>query len=245
MYTYKSLGKESGNMPSLWSFVLAIAGTVLVLSLLLVVIYRLVLRRRRDQFQRRIAAGQVDVEALALNQMRAPRDVVEKMPLYTYLDVNPSSESSVHRKSTSEDETENGSDNKASSPAVKEDAKQDADQDTREDDQPLDDAGLKKPEPAAINPGKQEKDNSTRSKYRLSHTQTTCAICIDDFVAGSSIVRELPCGHIFDSECIDPFLTDNSCLCPLCKTSVLPAGSYCISVTNEMVRREHVSSQSE
>ncbi|CAG8939775.1 unnamed protein product [Penicillium salamii] len=238
-------GKETGNMPSLWSFVLAIAGTVLVLSLLLVVIYRLVLRRRRDQFQRRIAAGQVDVEALALNQMRAPRDVVEKMPLYTYLDVNPSSESSIHQKSPSEDETENDSDNKASPPAVKEDAKQDADQDTREDDQPLDDAGLKKPEPAAINPGKQEKDNSTRSKYRLSHTQTTCAICIDDFVAGSSIVRELPCGHIFDSECIDPFLTDNSCLCPLCKTSVLPAGSYCISVTNEMVRREHVSSQSE
>ena len=223
-------------MPSLWSFVLAIAGTVLVLSLLLVVIYRLVLRKRRDQFQRRVAAGQVDVEALALNQMKAPRDVVEKMPMYTYLDLSSSSKTSVHRKSTSDDEAAADSHDNASPPP--------ANQDTKQDDQSLDDAGLKKPEAAVIEPGKQDKDNSTRNKYRLSHTQTTCAICIDDFVAGSSIVRELPCGHIFDAECIDPFLTDNSCLCPLCKTSVLPAGSYCISVTNEMVRREHVSRQS-
>ncbi|CAG7918304.1 unnamed protein product [Penicillium olsonii] len=177
--------KQSGNMPSLWSFVLAIAGTVLVLSLLLVVIYRLVLRKRRDQFQRRVAAGQVDVEALALNQMKAPRDVVEKMPMYTYLDLSSSSKTSVHRKSTSDDEAAADSHDNASPPP--------ANQDTKQDDQSLNDAGLKKPEAAVIEPGKQDKDNSTRNKYRLSHTQTTCAICIDDFVAGSSIVRELPC----------------------------------------------------
>lgn len=232
IYTDNIPGQETGNMPSLWSFVLAIAGTVLVLSLLLVVIYRLVLRKRRDQLERRIAAGQVDVEALALNQTKAPRDVVDKMPLYTYLDITSSSESSVHRKSTSNDDVEQKPEVIVSPPSPADPV--------AEANQTLRNVGLRKPQAAVVNPAKQENDD-TRSKYRLSHTQTTCAICIDDFVAGSSVVRELPCGHIFDAECIDPFLTDNSCLCPLCKKSVLPAGSYCISVTNEMVQREHTS----
>ncbi|KAJ5338612.1 hypothetical protein N7452_005340 [Penicillium brevicompactum] len=232
-------GEETGNMPSLWSFVLAIAGTVLVLSLLLVVIYRLVLRKRRDQLQRRIAAGQVDVEALALNQTKAPQDVVDKMPLYTYLDISSSSESSLHRKSTSDDEAEQ------KAVVVENVSPPPAEHHAEEENRTLRNVGLRKPQAAVVNPAKQETDDATRSKYRLSHTQTTCAICIDDFVAGSSVVRELPCGHIFDAECIDPFLTDNSCLCPLCKKSVLPAGSYYISVTNEMVQREHTSRQSD
>lgn len=102
------------------------------------------------------------------------------------------------------------------------------------------DAGIKKPEPAVIKPGTDDSDDtgSSRNPFRLSHTQTTCAICLDDFVAGSTTVRELPCGHIFDPGCIDDYLTETSSLCPLCKKSVLPAGSCPIPVTNEMVRQE-------
>lgn len=217
-------------MPSIWSFVLAIAGTVLVLSLLLVVIYRLILRKRRDQFQRSLVAGQVDVEALALNQMKAPRDVVEKMPLYTYLEVETPLVTSIHQNvPNSVTDHESSDRDNTTSPS------------TKEDDQSLTDTVPQKPEPAMIKPGKHAENNNPRSKYRLSHTQTTCAICLDDFVAGSSTVRELPCGHIFDSECIDPFLTGNSCLCPLCKKSVLPAGSYYISMANEMVHQQPIS----
>jgi hypothetical protein len=220
-------------MPSLWSFVLAIAGTVLVLSLVLVIVYRLILRKRRDQLQREIAEGQVDIEALALNRMKAPKEVVDKMPLYTYLEINPSPEPSINHDNAPEAEAEHDSGDNTSPPSPK------------EHKQSLDDAGLKKPEAAVIQPEKHNQDDTKRSKYRLSHTQTTCAICLDDFVAGSSTVRELPCGHIFDSECIDPFLTDNSCLCPLCKKSVLPACSYYIPMTQEMVQQQHLSRQSE
>ncbi|PNS18216.1 hypothetical protein CAC42_7585 [Sphaceloma murrayae] len=70
--------------------------------------------------------------------------------------------------------------------------------------------------------------------------QPTCAICLDDFVANESMVRELPCDHIFHPECVDGFLTQNSSLCPLCKKSALPPG-YCPDViTNAMVRRERL-----
>ena len=72
-------------------------------------------------------------------------------------------------------------------------------------------------------------------------SQPTCPICLDDFVDNTTTVRSLPCHHIYHPECIDPFLRDNSSLCPVCKAPVIPAGSqYRISepVTNAMVRHE-------
>ncbi|KAJ1895243.1 hypothetical protein LPJ66_004711 [Kickxella alabastrina] len=44
----------------------------------------------------------------------------------------------------------------------------------------------------------------------------TCIVCIDDFIVGSKM-RILPCGHNYHIECIDPWLTSKSSLCPLCK----------------------------
>ncbi|KAJ5455372.1 hypothetical protein N7475_010493 [Penicillium sp. IBT 31633x] len=204
-------GQETEKVPSLWSFVLAIAGTVIILSLILITIYRLVLRKRRSDFQRRINEGEVDIEALALNQMKAPREIVEEMPLYTYLEIKVPQGATPPEGKVLANPTENEYGDKTN-PSL-----------PNEDNRPLDDAGLTKPQAAVVNPGP---NDPCRSHYRLSHTQTTCAICIDDFVPGSSVVRELPCGHIFDSECIDPFLTQNSCLCPLCKKSVLPPASH-------------------
>ncbi|KAJ5920289.1 hypothetical protein N7516_011147 [Penicillium verrucosum] len=204
-------GEETAtSSTSIWSFVLAIAGTVLILSIILVIVYRLVLRKRRARLQRRLDAGQVDIEALTLNQMTAPQEVVTKMPLYTYLDIKSPTEATLPQDGTSTNPIEHDSGDKTYSLS------------SNEDNHAQNDAGIRKPEAAMI---KHEQNESCRSKYRLSHTQTTCAICLDDFVAGSSTVRELPCGHIFDSACIDPFLIQNCCLCPLCKKSVLPAGS--------------------
>ncbi|KAJ5503534.1 hypothetical protein N7463_006408 [Penicillium fimorum] len=222
-------GEETTPATSVWGFVLAIAGTVLILSILLIIVYRLVLRKRRAQLQRRVNAGQIDIEALALNQMMAPQEVVNKMPLYTYLEIVPPTEAALPQNTSSANLIQPDTGEKTNSPLL------------NEDNHAQDNAGIQKPEAAMIKPGH---DDSPRSKYRLSYTQTTCAICLDDFVAGSSTVRELPCGHIFDSACIDPFLTQNCCLCPLCKKTVLPAGSYYISVTNEMVEQEYLSRRS-
>ncbi|CEG83948.1 hypothetical protein RMATCC62417_17810 [Rhizopus microsporus] len=49
-----------------------------------------------------------------------------------------------------------------------------------------------------------------------------CAICLDDFVLGKSDVRILPCGHGFCVLCIDPWLTQKSTVCPICKWDCLP-----------------------
>jgi hypothetical protein len=77
-------------------------------------------------------------------------------------------------------------------------------------------------------------------KRQVPFTQPTCSICLDDFEHNQTIVRELPCSHIFHPECIDGFLRDNSSLCPMCKKSALPQGYFVTDVTNAMVRRERL-----
>lgn len=71
-------------------------------------------------------------------------------------------------------------------------------------------------------------------------SQPTCPICLDDYESLKTVVRELPCGHIFHPECIDHFLSKNSSLCPMCKTSALPIGFCPPVITNSMVRRERI-----
>jgi Ring finger domain len=44
----------------------------------------------------------------------------------------------------------------------------------------------------------------------------TCAICIE-VMEENHQVRLLTCGHIFHSECVDPWLTARRAYCPLCK----------------------------
>jgi hypothetical protein len=43
-------------------------------------------RRRRDRLRRRVAGGDVDLEALGIKRLTVPQDVIDKMSLYTYSD---------------------------------------------------------------------------------------------------------------------------------------------------------------
>ncbi|KAJ5679122.1 hypothetical protein N7462_007366 [Penicillium macrosclerotiorum] len=232
LFTMIDNDTQTSSNPSLWSFVLAILGTIVGLSLIMFVIYKVVNHRRREALRQRINAGEVDIEQLALNQIKVPREVVDEMPTYTYPGPRPSSSISVDKEQAVPTVEELGSSN--TSPSLR-------GQETPE--KTTDTTGIRMPKPAVINLGNNETAVCT-NPYRLSHTQTTCAICIDDFVVGSSIVRELPCGHIFDPGCIDPYLMETSSLCPLCKKSVMPPGSLQIPVTNAMVRQEQMQRQS-
>lgn len=152
-------------------------------------------RKRREWLRRRVANGEVDLEALGIKRLTVPQDILDKMPLYVYVSDTPSTDvNGTETVSTQRDAEDTDG-------AVKE---------------------------------------MTVSTEARGFSQPTCAICLDDFVSNETVVRELPCGHIFHPECIDSFLRENSSLCPMCKKSVLPRGFCPAVVTNAMVRRERM-----
>jgi len=48
---------------------------------------------------------------------------------------------------------------------------------------------------------------------------STCSICIDDFEK-DEMLRVLPCGHMYHTECILPWLTTRAPNCPMCKDNI-------------------------
>ncbi|RMZ76784.1 hypothetical protein DV737_g4676, partial [Chaetothyriales sp. CBS 132003] len=161
------------TMPSLWIFLIIVLAILLTFVLVSSLIVHFVQRRQRILLARRVANGEVDLEALGIKRLNVPQQLLDAMPRYTF---STKSDTAV--------------------PVI--------------------------------------------GAPEVPFTQPTCPICLDDFVHAETIVRQLPCRHIFHPECIDPFLRDNSSLCPMCKKSALPPGYCPVNVTNLMVRRERL-----
>ncbi|KAK0723747.1 hypothetical protein B0T21DRAFT_372393 [Apiosordaria backusii] len=51
--------------------------------------------------------------------------------------------------------------------------------------------------------------------------QSECVICLEEYVDGVSRVMSLPCGHEFHVDCITPWLTTRRRTCPICKNDIV------------------------
>jgi Ring finger domain len=167
---------SSAGIPSLWVFLIIVLAILLAVVLTTSIVMHMIQRRQRTLLARRVARGEVDLEALGIKRLNVPQEILDKMPQYTYTSKTEALPPTMTKVGTKE----------------------------------------------------------------VPFSQPTCPICLDDFVHGETTIRELPCNHIFHPECIDPFLKDNSSLCPMCKKSALPAGFCPVTVTNLMVRRERL-----
>ena len=47
----------------------------------------------------------------------------------------------------------------------------------------------------------------------------TCSICLSEFEENDAI-KTLRCGHMFHTECIDPWLINSRALCPVCRRGI-------------------------
>ncbi|GAB1312025.1 E3 ubiquitin-protein ligase RNF13 [Madurella fahalii] len=65
----------------------------------------------------------------------------------------------------------------------------------------------------------QRRGSSEWKKYM--GRQVECVVCLEEYVDGVSRVMSLPCGHEFHAECITPWLTTRRRTCPICKGDVV------------------------
>lgn len=64
-------------------------------------------------------------------------------------------------------------------------------------------------------------DAASPRARRYTGRQDECVICLEAYVDGVSQVMRLPCGHEFHVECITPWLTTRRRTCPICKGDVV------------------------
>ncbi|KAL4785353.1 hypothetical protein BJX76DRAFT_184635 [Aspergillus varians] len=261
LFTLIDLEKTGKKTSSIWGFLLAILGTILVLCIIVLLLYQLIQRRRRESLQRRIEAGEADYQQLDLQHFKVPREFLSRLPIYVYPSLddvgrecsvrslydNDKPDRTKDMKETDFDQTETEKVSEVAadaditnySSAIRVEEAQGAEQNPKTANARIEDISrrpaLQEPfPPATVDSGTPYPQNA----YRLSHSQTTCAICLDDFVPTSSSVRELPCGHIYHPECIDVSLTRISSLCPLCKKSVLAPEFYPISAPEAVYQQD-------
>jgi len=83
----------------------------------------------------------------------------------------------------------------------------------------------------------EEKGKDIKTNNRSSPINDTCVICLEEFSPGQQI-KILPCRHGFHGDCIDPWLSERSDQCPICKRSVLvdPDRRICFCIPLERCR---------
>lgn len=141
---------------------------------------------------------------------RAPKSVVERLPVRTYHTIStPSSEDSVSLSSPYTD-----------SPAVPLLSDQRPENQGSRSQPPMTSGSA--PEPRTLR-SKVEKSRSGSRLWRRKYTgrQVECVVCLEEYIDGESRVMSLPCGHEFHAECITPWLTTRRRTCPICKGDVV------------------------
>lgn len=204
---------STSSNPRIWVLVLIILGVLVGVITSTSLLMHIIQNRRRASLRRRVESGQVNLEGMGIKRLTVPSSHVRGFPLFTYTyEPERSETSSVPTSPTSPKSLSKakrrGSRGRPSSIATSA--------------LPISEKGLDSP--FAL--------STTATSY-----QPVCEICLGAYENRVTVIRELPCGHIFHEQCIDEFLTKKSSLCPVCKACVLPKG-YCPKISNAMVRRE-------
>ncbi|OAG10352.1 uncharacterized protein CC84DRAFT_1193833 [Paraphaeosphaeria sporulosa] len=170
---------------------------VLVVSPLvtLTVVYALLLLRSRIRRRR----------------WRAPKSLVDRLPIRTYHTISDSSPSATPSASS------------PSTPLL-----QHAPPSTSPQSRPQSSAEREAPAPSSSalpvhRTPEEEVHESGLAAWRRKYggRQRECVVCLEEYVDGISQVMSLPCGHEFHADCITPWLVTRRRTCPICKGDVV------------------------
>lgn len=202
----------------IWVYFLIIAAVLLTIISATSLLMHLAQARRRASLRRRVVSGEVNLEAMGIKRLTVPIEEIHKFPLYTYHYEPVSPRTPASPKSPTSPRSPRYPRSTRRSKSLSETS----------------DAIATAPPPTA---SEKEFNGPFIASSLATDYQPACVICLEPFTNRVTVIRELVCGHIYHTECIDEFLSEVSSLCPLCKASMLPPG-HCPKITNSMVRRE-------
>ncbi|KAI5300611.1 hypothetical protein KEM56_002328 [Ascosphaera pollenicola] len=143
------------------------------------------------------------------HRWRAPKSIVDRLPVRTYHTIIPSPSSSIvsiNHAASPERAT-------PTSPLLSQSRPAEQTSHT-----PSDARGA--PSSQKDN-GEKIQSRSLLWKRKYHNRQVECAVCLEEYVDGESKVMSLPCGHEYHVECITPWLTRRRRTCPICKGDVV------------------------
>ncbi|KAF5018347.1 hypothetical protein F66182_9675 [Fusarium sp. NRRL 66182] len=154
---------------------------------------------------------------------RAPKSVVERLPVRTYHTVAPSPTLSPRASSPS--------DATPTTPLLQDSPSRPRPRSRTTTGVPEDETRLS-PSDAVPTPSTATRTNARSEREKGSGgfsaewkkymgRQVECVVCLEEYVDGVSQVMSLPCGHEFHVECITPWLTTRRRTCPICKGDVV------------------------
>lgn len=171
---------------------------VLVVSPLvtLTVVYALLLLRSRIRRRR----------------WRAPKSVVERLPVRTYQTISETSSSATPHASSPTTPLLQHSPSHSTSSAPRPRPRSEA-------ETPATSSSVQH----ESREREEEKGESGLAAWRRRYggRQKECVVCLEEYVDGVSQVMSLPCGHEFHADCITPWLVTRRRTCPICKGDVV------------------------
>ncbi|KAK0747932.1 hypothetical protein B0T21DRAFT_446750 [Apiosordaria backusii] len=194
-----------------WLYFLIVVGVLLTVIASASLLMHLVQARRRSSLRHRVISGEVNLEGMGIKRLTVPMEHIESFPLFTYHYEPDTTSPPTSPRSTKSPRSRSRRGSHGHSER----------------------RGSRTIRSATIS----EKSPSGPFAAVTTNYQPYCEICLEPYQNRVTIIRELPCGHIFHPGCIDEFLNENSSLCPLCKASMMPPG-FCPKITNNMVKRE-------
>ncbi|KAK4200261.1 hypothetical protein QBC40DRAFT_71767 [Triangularia verruculosa] len=146
---------------------------------------------------------------------RAPKAVVDRLPVRTYRTVAPSPSQSSRTPSptSSSPTTPLLQGNSRSRPRSQTTTGVPDSSDLLRVDNALQAGRSSSPDKSRVHGSSQWKKYMGR--------QSECVICLEEYVDGVSQVMSLPCGHEFHVDCITPWLTTRRRTCPICKNDIV------------------------
>ncbi|OJJ51363.1 hypothetical protein ASPZODRAFT_127431 [Penicilliopsis zonata CBS 506.65] len=149
---------------------------------------------------------------------RAPKSVVDRLPVRTYHTISRSSSSTTTTTTTT---TSSPNSSSPASPLLGSENRTGI-LGCRPRSQTISGIVSSAPDPNPVSPPKEKlASGSTLWRRKYTGRQVECVVCLEEYVDGQSRVMSLPCGHEFHAECITPWLTTRRRTCPICKGDVV------------------------